>query len=56
MPEKIINTLTSSILKSIYTLISFIFFYKLYFIIIFKYSKFFLLKNHIYIIIFILDL
>jgi hypothetical protein len=30
MPEKMINTLTSSILKSVHTLISLIFSYKLY--------------------------
>jgi hypothetical protein len=42
--EKIISTLTLSILKSVYNLISLIFFYKLYFIIISGYPKSILFK------------
>jgi hypothetical protein len=50
MLEKIIGTLTLSILKSIYTLISFIFSYKLYSIATFKYFKSIPLENHVRII------
>jgi len=47
MPEKIIGTLTLSILKSVYTLISLIFSYKLYFIATLGYPKPLLLENHV---------
>jgi hypothetical protein len=56
MLEKIISTLTLSILKSMHTLISLIFSYKLYFIATLKHLKPFLLENHIRIIAFMLDL
>jgi hypothetical protein len=50
MPEKIIGTLTSSILKSVHILISLIFSYKLYSIATPRHPKPFSLENHIYII------
>jgi len=56
MLEKIISTLTLSILKSIYTLISSIMFYKLYFIVTLGYSQNLLLENYIYIVILTPDL
>jgi hypothetical protein len=56
MPEKIISTLTLSILKSIYTLISLIFPYKLYSVATPGYLKLLLLENHVCIIAFIPDL
>ena len=56
MPEKIIGTLTLSILKSVYTLISPIFSYKLYSIVTPEYPKPFLLENHSRIIVLTPDL
>jgi hypothetical protein len=56
MPKKIINILTSKILKFIYILIFFIFFYELYFVAILKHLEPFLLENHIRIIVFIFNL
>jgi hypothetical protein len=56
MLEKIISTLTLSILKSIHTLISLIFSYKLYFIATFKHLKPLLLENHVRIIALTLNL
>jgi hypothetical protein len=56
MPEKIIGTLTLSILKSIYTLISLIIFVKLYSVITLEYPEPLLLENHVRIIALIPDL
>jgi hypothetical protein len=50
VPEKIIGTLTSNILKSVHTLISLIFFYKLYSVATPRYPKLLLLENYIYIV------
>jgi hypothetical protein len=47
MPKKIIGTLTLSILKSVYTLISPIFFYKLYSVATPGYPKPLLLENYV---------
>jgi hypothetical protein len=54
--EKIIGTLTSSIIKSVYTLISPIFSYKLCSVAIPGYPEFLLLENHVRIIALIPDL
>lgn len=56
MPEKLIGTLTSSILKSVHTLVSPIFTYNLYCITTPYYPKYFRFKNYVYTIIFTLDL
>jgi hypothetical protein len=56
MLEKMISTLTLSILKSIYTLISLIFSYKLYSVATPEYLKSILLENHVCIIALTLDL
>jgi hypothetical protein len=47
VPEKIIGTLTSSILKSVHTLISPIFSYKLYSVATLRHSETLPLENHI---------
>jgi len=56
VPKKIIDTLTSNILKSVHTLISLILFYKLCSIVTVKHLKPLLLENHIHIVAFIPDL
>lgn len=56
VPEKIIGTLTSKIIKSMHTSISLIFSYKLYSVATPEHSELLLLENHICIIAFILDL
>ena len=56
MPEKLIGTLTSSILKSVHTIASPIIFYKLYYITTPDCPKCFRFKNYVYIIIFTLNL
>jgi hypothetical protein len=50
VPEKIIGTLTSNILKSVHTLISPIFSYKLYSVATPRHPKLLLLENHVRII------
>ena len=56
MPEKMIGTLTSSILKSGHILISPLLFYKLYSMATPRHSNPLLLKNHVYIVAIISDL
>jgi hypothetical protein len=56
MPKKIIGTLTLSILKSVHTLISYIFFYNLYSIATPGYPIPLLLENYIRIVAFTLNL
>jgi hypothetical protein len=56
VPEKMIGTLTSSILKSVHTLISPIFSYKLYSVATPGYPKSLLLENHVRIVALTLDL